>query len=154
MSEAARHTPPRRFSWLFAALIAVLALAGYLAYLYVPQMIRRTEVERVLDETAATFTGKSSRLLAERDLLEDLRREMIAGIQAAGVEDPRAEYWIEVDGDDRVRFGVLYSDWLDLPLLAARETVRELEVDCSRPERGASWTCERRDLQDEHEPAR
>jgi hypothetical protein len=67
-------------------------------------------------------------------------------IQETGINDPQAEYWLEIDNDDQVRFGVLYSDWIKLPFIEPKEVVNELEMFCSRPGRGAGWTCEGREL--------
>ena len=54
---------------------------------------------------------------------------------------------IEIDDDNQIRFGVLYSDWLEIPFTEPREKIVELQMFCTRPGRGAGWTCEGQDLQ-------
>jgi hypothetical protein len=146
VAEAVRYVQPRRLNWVALVILLAVGFGAYLVWTYVPVSLRKAEVVRVLDETSSAFTGESSRMLAERKLVDELRRTMIAGIQAAGVDDPEAEIWIEIDDDDHVRFGALYSDWIALPLLEARERLVELQMSCSRPGRGSSWTCEAQDL--------
>ncbi len=147
MGEAVSYKQPRKLNWVVFVILAALVAGGYMAWIYIPISLRKSEVMRVLDETSSEFTGKSSRMLAERKLVDKLLRDMSNDIQALGVSDPQAEYWIEIDDENQVRFGVLYSDWLELPWGEPRERIVELQMFCSRPGRGTGWTCEGQDLQ-------
>lgn len=135
-----------RFNIVAIAIVLLLAGGAYLAYVFVPVRMRASEAMRVLDETSSEFTGQSSRMLADRKVVDKLRRDMIGDLQAVGITDPQAEHWIEIDDANTVRFGVLYSDWIELPFSEPRERVHELEMLCTRPGHGAGWTCESRDL--------
>ncbi len=146
MSDAVTYKKPRKFNIVVILILGALLLGGYLAWVYLPVYIRKAEVVRVLDETSSAFTGQASRMLNDDNAAKKLKREMISSLQAVGVEDPDAEYWIEVDDDDQVRFGVLYSDMVSFAFTDPKETVHEVEVLCTRPGRGTGWTCETRDL--------
>lgn len=149
MAEAVSYKQPRKLNIIVIALIAALLLGGYLGWVYMPSYFRKSEVMRVLDETSSEFTGQTSRMLADRKLVDKMRSDMRADIQLAGVNDPNAEYWIEIDDDDNIRFGVLYSEFIELAFTDAKEVVNELEMVCTRPGRGSGWTCEGRELDSE-----
>jgi hypothetical protein len=138
----------QRFNIVAISLGLALAAGGYAAWLFLPVKLRESEVLRVLDETSSEFTGQAPRMLAVPDEVKKLRRKMISNMQTVGVEDPNAEYWIEIDDDNTVRFGVLYSDFVDLPFREPLERLHELEMLCTRPGQGSGWTCETRDLQE------
>jgi hypothetical protein len=147
VAEAVRYKQPRKFNWVVVVILAALVAGVYVAWLYIPVAMRKSEVMRVLDETSSEFTGKASRMLADKKFVAQMLRDMTGEIQALGVSDPEAEYWIEVDSDDQVRFGVLYSDWIQLPWGEPREKVVEVQMFCTRPGRGSGWSCEGQDLQ-------
>jgi len=147
MAEAVTYKQPRKFNVVVIAILVALVAGAYAAWIYVPVAMRKSEVMRVLDETSSEFTGQASRMLAEDKLVDKMLRDMRSDIQALGVSDPQAEYWIEVDDDNQVRFGVLYSDWIEIPFTEPREKIVELQMFCTRPGRGAGWTCEGQDLQ-------
>ena len=146
MTDQVQYKKPRKLNIVVIAILAVLVVAGYLAYVYMPAYFRKSEVMRVLDETSSEFMGKSSRMLAERQLIDHMANQMGSEIRELGVNDPQAEFWIEVDDENQIRFGTLYSDWIELPFTDAKEVVNELEMLCTRPGRGAGWTCEGREL--------
>jgi hypothetical protein len=146
VTQAVRYKQPRKLNWVVAVLLLGLVAGAYLAWVYLPVSLRKSEVMRVLDETSSEFTGQSSRMMAEPKLVEQLQRSMSANIQLVGVSDPQAEYWIDVDGENQIRFGALYSELIELPFSEPRETIIELEMLCTRPGRGTGWTCEGRDL--------
>lgn len=146
MNESVQYKKPRKINIVVIAILAVLVIVGYLLWVYMPAYFRKSEVMRVLDETSSEFTGKSSRMLADDKLVKQMVSDMRNTINELGVTDPNSEYWIEVDDDDQIRFGVLYSDWIELPFLERQEIVNELEMLCTRPGRGAGWTCEGREL--------
>jgi hypothetical protein len=139
----------QRFNIVAIVIVLVLVAVGYLAFKFLPIKLRESEAMRVLDEVSSEFTGKAPRMLAEPDEVKKLHRKLVSDMQDIGVADPNAEYWIEIDNDDQVRFGVLYSDWIALPFRDPLERIHELEIFCSRAGRGSSWTCEARDLQDQ-----
>jgi hypothetical protein len=147
VAEAVSYKKPRKLNWVVLVILVALVAGAYFAWIYVPIAVRKSEVMRVLDETSSEFTGQASRMLAHDKLVDKMIRDMRSDIQAVGVEDPEAEYWIEIDDDDQIRFGVLYSDWIELPWGEPREKVVELQMFCTRPGRGAGWTCEGQDLQ-------
>lgn len=147
MAEAVTYKQPRKFNVVVIAILVALVAGAYALWIYVPVWMRKSEVMRVLDETSSEFTGQASRMLAVDKLRDKMLRDMRGDIQALGVDDPQAEYWIEVDDDNQIRFGVLYSDWIEFPLIEPREKVVELQMFCTRPGRGAGWTCEGQDLQ-------
>ena len=146
MAESVQYKKPRKFNVVVIAILGGLGVLVYLAWIYLPLSIRKSEAMRVLDETSSEFMGMSSRMMSHDDLVDKMLRDMRADIQAIGVNDPQAEYWIEIDSEDQVRFGVLYSDWVQLPLMDPKEVVNELEMFCTRPGRGMAWKCEGREL--------
>ena len=146
VSDSVQYKKPRKINIVVIGILAALVIAGYLLWVYMPSYFRKSEVMRVLDETSSEFTGKSSRMLAEDKLVKQMVSDMRNQIFELGVTDPDAEYWIEVDDDNQIRFGVLYSDWIKLPFTEAKEVVNELEMLCTRPGRGAGWTCEGREI--------
>lgn len=147
MTDPVKYKKPRTFNLVVILLIAGAVVGSYLIYVFIPISMRKSEAIRVLDETSSTFTGAASRHLADKDVRKKLKRDMVSGLQGVGVDDPNAEFWIEVDSDDEVRFGVLYSDWMHFGFgIESKEVVRELEMFCSRPGRGSGWSCETRDL--------
>lgn len=146
MADSVEYKKPRKLNIVVIAILAALVVGVYLMWVYLPAYFRKSEVMRVLDETSSEFTGKSSRMLADHKLVDKMVNDMRGQIQELGVNDPNAEYWIEVDDDNQIRFGVLYSDWIELPFTEAKEVVNELEMLCTRPGRGAGWTCEGREL--------
>jgi hypothetical protein len=147
VAEAVRYKQPRKFNLVVVALLVALFAGAYAVWIYLPISLRKSEVMRVLDEISSEFTGQAAQMLANDKQVDKLLRRMKTDIRALGVDDPKAEYWIEIDDPDQVRFGVLYSDWIDLPFTEPREKVVELQMLCTRPGRGAGWTCESQDLQ-------
>jgi hypothetical protein len=146
VAESVQYKKPRTFNIVVIAILGGLALLVYVAWIYLPAYFRKSEVMRILDETSSEFTGISSRMLSDDKLVDKMLYDMRGKIQETGINDPQAEYWLEIDNDDQVRFGVLYSDWIKLPFIEPKEVVNELEMFCSRPGRGAGWTCEGREL--------
>lgn len=146
VSESVKYKKPRKINIVVIGILAALVLGIYLLWVYLPAYFRKSEVMRVLDETSSEFTGQSSRMLADHKLVDQMVSEMREHISDLGVNDPDSEYWIEIDDDDQIRFGVLYSDWIKLPFGEPQEVVNELEMMCTRPGRGAAWTCEGREL--------
>jgi hypothetical protein len=147
VAEAVTYKKPRKFNIVVILLLLALASGAYMVWVFVPIMIRKAEAMRVLDETSSEFTGQASRMVAYPDLVAKMRRDMEAHIRELGVSDPEAEFWIEIDDENQIRFGALYSEWIKLPFGEPRERVVEIQMFCSRPGRGTKWTCEGQDLQ-------
>ncbi len=143
------HYKKQRFNIVAISLVLILAAIVYAIYLFLPNRLRESEVMRILDEVSSEFTGKAPRMLEVPAEVKKLQGKMKGDIETVGVNDPNAKYWIEIDTDDQVRFGVLYSDWIDLPFREPYEQVHELEMMCARAGRGSSWTCETRNLQED-----
>jgi len=149
--EQVDYKKPRKFNIIAVIIVLALVAGAYFLWVYLPVSLRKSEAMRVLDEVSSTFTGQASRMLADDKVVDKLRRDMMGQLQDVGIDDPNAEYWIEIDSDDQIRFGVLYSDWIELAWGEPKETVNEIEMTCSRPGRGAGWTCEARDVSSEPE---
>jgi hypothetical protein len=147
VAEAVQYKQPRKLNVVVVAILVALVAGAYALWIYIPVTIRKSEVMRVLDETSSEFTGQASQMLANDKQVDKLLRGMKANIQALGVDDPAAEYWIEIDDENRIRLGVLYSDWLEVPFIEPREKVVEVQMLCTRAGRGAGWTCDAQDLQ-------
>lgn len=146
MNESVDYKKPRKFNIVVIALIIALIIGAYLLWVYVPVWFARSEVTRVLDETSSEFTGKSSRMFASRDAFKNLQNKMAGMMRDVGVDDPNAEFWIEIDDENQVRFGVVYSEVVELMFIEPIERIRELELTCKRPGRGSGWKCEQRIL--------
>ncbi|NVB37834.1 hypothetical protein G6O69_08310 [Pseudenhygromyxa sp. WMMC2535] len=141
VNDFVSYKKPRKFNIVVVALLLGLVLGAYLVYVFIPVVICKSEAVRVIDETSSDFTGQSGYMMANPDQLKRLRNKMISELQLVGVDDPNAEYWIEVDDDNQARFGVLYSAWIELAFMEPFERVYEIEMTCSRSGRGAAWTC-------------
>jgi hypothetical protein len=146
VAESVQYKQPRKFNVVVIAILGGLVVLVYLAWIYLPLYFRKSEAMRVLDETSSEFMGQSSRMLDDDKLVDKMLNDMRGKMQELGIRDPQAEHWIEIDSDDQVRFGVLYSDWVELPFMDAKEVVNELEMLCTRPGRGMAWKCEGREI--------
>ena len=141
MSEAGEYKKQRAVNVVTISIVLFVVAAGYVTWKLLPIYFRKSEVKRVLDEGSSDFGGKSARYLAVDKELEHLRSKMASQISELGITDPNTEVWIEIDDEHHARFGALYSDWLELPFMEKREDVQEIEMECSRTERGATWVC-------------
>jgi hypothetical protein len=128
MAEPITYKKPRRINIVSVTLVLALALAAYAAYQFLPLYFQKQEVYRVLEETSSAFSGKRSLYVEDPSSRETLRRNMENDIRNIGVDDPELETWIEVDGTE-VRFGAVYSKWVEWPLgiVARQEHVYEVE---------------------------
>lgn len=128
MPRIVKYRKPRKINAVSIFLAILGALLVYLGYQYIPNYMLEQEAYRVLEETSSHFAGRKSRYLATPDGLLTLRRRMHNNLRLIGVDDPDAESWIEVDGNE-VRFGVIYSKWIEWPfdIIAKQEKVYEIE---------------------------
>ena len=131
MAQAVRYKKPRKINAVSVSIALALALVGWLTYQYLPPFLMKQEAYRVLDETASKFSGSKSRYLEVESEFVQLRMEMQNNLRLVGIKDPRMESWIEVDDEHNVRFGVLYSYYIEWPwnVIAKQEKVVELEYD-------------------------
>lgn len=126
--DPVNYKPPRRINVVSVTLVALLALGVYLAYQYLPLYLLRQEVFRILEETGSAFVGSKGQYLASDKKRENLRTKMESEVRRVGVTDPDLETWIEVD-EPEVRFGAMYSTWIDWPFDIIERTERVYEVE-------------------------
>ena len=128
MGKPVKYRPPRRINIVSIGFIAALGVGVYLAYQYIPLLLLKSEAYRVLEERGSQLAGRRSAFLENPAQLEELKRQMLADLRAAGVDDPGAEVWIEPEGSS-VRFGVIYSKWIEWPydIIERQESVYEIE---------------------------
>jgi hypothetical protein len=128
MPRIVKYRKPRKINVVTILLGILAAFLVYLGYQYIPNYMLEQEAYRVLEETSSHFAGRKSRYLATTDGLVTLRRRMHNQLRLHGVDDPDAESWIEVDGHE-VRFGVIYSKWIEWPfdIIPKQEKVYEIE---------------------------
>jgi hypothetical protein len=129
MIQKVKYKKPRKINPISVSLAAVFGLLGFLAYQYVPLALKSGEATRVLDEAASKFNGQPGRYLKNEKELNRLKRQIRNDLMLAGVTDPNLETWIEADSSDLVRFGCLYSEWIEWPfdIIDRQEKVYELE---------------------------
>jgi hypothetical protein len=127
--QKVKYKKPRKINPISVSVFSVLALLGFLAYQYVPLSLKSGEATRVLDEAASKYAGQPGRYRAEPKETERLRKQMRNDLQLVGVWDPDMEVWIEADSDYSVRFGCLYSEWIEWPfdIIERQEKIYELE---------------------------
>jgi hypothetical protein len=128
MAQPVKYKKPRRINIVSIALALGLALAAYAAYQFLPLYFQKQEVYRILEETGSAFAGRHGFYIEDGTARERLRRQMESDMRLQGVDDPDLETWIEVDGPE-VRFGAVYSAWVEWPLdiVAKQEHVYQVE---------------------------
>lgn len=128
MAQALKYKKPRKINVVSVSMAIVLGLAAYLTYQYLPLFLQKQEAFRILEETGSTFAGRRSFYIQETPAREKLHRQMDAQLRVIGVDDPDMETWIEIEGTE-VRFGVVYSVWLEWPfnIIAKEEILYEVE---------------------------
>jgi hypothetical protein len=127
--QKVKYKKPRKINPISITLTLVFGTLGFLAYQYVPLSLKRGEAVRVLDEAASKYAGQPGRYRKVPKEVERLRKQMRNDLQLVGVMDPDMEVWIEADSDFQVRFGALYSEWIDWPfdVIERQEKVYEIE---------------------------
>jgi len=128
MPRIVKYKKPRKINFVTILLGILAAFLVYLGYQYIPNYMLEQEVYRVLEETSSNFAGRKSRYLEAPDEMLTLRNRMHNQLRVIGVDDPDAESWIEVDGNE-IRFGVIYSKWIEWPfdVIPKQEKVYEIE---------------------------
>ena len=127
-TEPVKYKKPARINVVSVALVLASMLAALLAYQYVPLFLLEQEAYRVLEEHGSIFMGRKG-LFAENDVeRETLSMKMLTELRTIGIDDPKAEAWIELDGTE-VSFGVAYTVWLEWPLDVIARHPKEFEVE-------------------------
>jgi len=128
MATPVKYKKPRRINVVSVTLVLVLALAAYAAYQWLPLYFRRHEAYRVLQETGSKLAGRAGYYEADAQAREEMRRTMQRQLVEIGIDDPKIETWVEIEGKE-ARLGVVYSAWIEWPLdvVERQESVYEVE---------------------------
>jgi len=128
MATPIKYKKPRRINVVSVTIVLLLLLAGYAAWQWAPLYFKRQEAYRVLQETGSKLAGRAGFYEQDGKAREELRRTMQRDLVNVGIDDPRIETWIEVDGKE-VRLGVVYAAFIEWPLdvIEPQETVYEVE---------------------------
>ena len=59
MTTPVKYNKPRRINVVSVVLVALLAMAGYATYLYLPLYLTKHEAYRVLEETGSKVAGRA-----------------------------------------------------------------------------------------------
>jgi hypothetical protein len=108
-------------------LLALVAL-GYAGWEYARVAMQRQEAYRVLEETSSAFAGRSSLYREDADERETLRQRMQVQLHVAGVTDPEAETWIELEKDG-AHFGVVYTAEYRWPFDVRAPIERDIQIE-------------------------
>lgn len=128
MATPIKYKKPRRINVVSVTLVVVLSLLAYAGYQWFPLYMTRNEAYRVLQETSSKLAGRAGYYEQDAGAREELRKAMQRELTRVGVEDPKLETWIEIEGKE-VRLGVVYSTWIEWPfdVIKAQESVYEVE---------------------------
>ena len=128
MATPVQYKKPRRINVVSVTLVLLLALAGYAAWQWAPLYFERHEAYRVLQETGSKIAGRAGYYEQDAQAREDLRKTMQRQLVDVGIEDPRMETWIELEGKE-LRLGVVYSAWFEWPfdVVERKEIVHQVE---------------------------
>lgn len=128
MAQPVQYKKPRRINAVSVTLVLLLLAGGYALYQWFPRYMLRHEAYRVLQETGSKLAGRAAYYEEDTNAREQLRLEMQRQLVNVGVEDPKLETWIEIEGKE-VRLGVVYSTWIEWPfdVVARQESIYEVE---------------------------
>jgi hypothetical protein len=128
MATPVQYKKPRRINVVSVTLVLLLLLAGYATYQWLPLYMMRHEAYRVLQETGSKLAGRAGYYEQDAEAREDLRKTMQRQLVNVGIDDPKLETWIEIEGK-QVRLGVVYSGWIEWPfdVVDRQESVYEVE---------------------------
>jgi hypothetical protein len=128
MATPIKYKKPRRINVVSVTVVLLLLLAGYAAWQWAPLFFKKNEAYRVLQETGSKLAGRAAYYEQDPEAREDLRKTMQRELVNVGIDDPRIETWIELDGKE-VRLGVVYSAFIEWPLdvIDRQESVYEVE---------------------------
>lgn len=128
MATPVQYKKPRRINVVSVTLALLLALAGYAAWQWAPLYFKRHEAYRILQETGSKIAGRASFYEQDPKAREDLRRTMQRQLVEVGIDDPKIETWLEIEGKE-LRLGVVYSAFIEWPLdvIEPQESLYEVE---------------------------
>lgn len=128
MATPVQYKKPRRINAVSVTIVLLLALAGYAAYQWLPLYFKRHEAYRVLQETGSKLAGRAGFYEQDTQAREDMRKTMQRQLVEVGIDDPKIETWIELEGKE-ARLGVVYSAWMEWPLdvVERQEILYEVE---------------------------
>ena len=128
-TAATKYKKPRKINAVSISLAFVAFVLGWVVYQYLPATLLKQEAYRVLDETASKFAHRKSLYLTSKPDLAKLRGKMNSQLRLVGIKDPAMESWIEIDDKHHVRFGVLYSYFIEWPgdVIKKQEKTVEME---------------------------
>lgn len=128
MPNPVQYKKPRRINVVSVTLALVLLALGWVAYQWLPLYFKRHEAYRVLQETGSKLSKRAGFYEQDTQAREDVRKTMQRELVNVGVDDPKLETWIEIEGKE-ARLGVVYSAWIEWPLdvVERHETVYEVE---------------------------
>jgi hypothetical protein len=134
MPTPVQYKKPRRINVVSVTLLLLLLALGYAAWQWAPLYFERHEAYRVLQETGSKIAGRAGFYAQDEEAREELRRTMQRQLVEAGIDDPRIETWIEIEGKE-LRLGVVYSAWFEWPLdvIERHESVQQVEHVVSLP---------------------
>ena len=115
MAKVVRYKRPRKINVVSVSLAAVLAVAAWFGYQYIPLYLLEQEAYRVLEETGSHVAGRIAYFRVNSKASEHLRERMHNDLRLVGVDDPDSEVWLEID-EEEVRLGVIYSEWVEWPM--------------------------------------
>lgn len=104
------------------SLLALLIATGATLWSVGPAMLIRIETNRVLISSLDKFERRRASFLESEEKLDALYSSMLQQLYQAGVYDDEMEAWIEVDENDQVEVGVIYSVQVSWPLDFASPT--------------------------------
>jgi hypothetical protein len=128
MATPIKYKKPRRINVVSVTVVLLLLLAGYAAWQWAPLFFKRNEAYRVLQETGSKLAGRAGYYEQDPEAREELRKTMQRDLVNVGIDDPRIETWIELEGKE-IRLGVVYSAFIEWPLdvIGRQESVYEVE---------------------------
>lgn len=128
MPTPVQYKKPRRINVVSVTLLLLLLLAGYAAWQWAPLYFERQEAYRVLQETGSKIAGRAGFYAQDEQAREDLRRTMQRQLVEIGIDDPKLETWIEIEGKE-LRLGVVYSAFFEWPfdVIERHERVEQVE---------------------------
>jgi hypothetical protein len=109
---------------IWIALLAALVGGGYYGYERAGAKIGQEEVKRILEEHGMKAERQKAKYRDEKSR-DQLRREMTPLLRAAGVSDPEAEVWVDLE-DGVLSLGVVYTETLERP--GGQSTSEEVQL--------------------------
>lgn len=127
-----RYKKPRSINVVSITVLLVLVAAGYAGWEFARVMFRRQEAYRVLEETGSVLAGRRALYREDARERESLRKRMAQQLREAGVTDPDAETWIEIDDAgamDEALLGVVYTAAFHWPFDVFAPIERDIQIE-------------------------